>query len=266
MRTSFGPLLGLVLALSATPALAQEGSDQGTPVATPPTEEPKGPLTVNGTATLVTDYRFRGLSQTDKDFALQGSITVTHESGIYVSVWGSSIDDYVAAGSDQELDLIAGVKKTFGNVTVDGGVLYYYYPGGEKLIPEAPTDFFEPYVSVSGTVGPVSAKVLAAYAPKQHALSDGLGTGTRDDGLYVSGDLTGSLMGIGITGHLGHSFMRNFITGGQRYTDWSVGASYTWNAITFGVAYVDTDADRINSFTGKNIAKAGIVGSIGVSF
>lgn len=262
MRTSFGPLLGLALVLSATPALAQEGSDQGTPVATPPTEEPAGALTVNGTATLITDYRFRGLSQTDKDFAVQGSITVTHESGFYASVWGSSIDDYVAFGSDQEIDFIAGFKKTIGNVTLDGGVLYYYYPGAEKFI-SVDTDFFEPYLSISGTVGPVSAKVLAAYAPKQTGLDYGFG---KEDGFYLAGDLTGSVGGVGLTGHIGHSFSRNYITGGQKYTDWSVGASYTWNSITFGVSYVDTDASPIASLTGRNIAKGGVVGSIGVSF
>ena len=44
----------------------------------------------------------------------QGGITATHSSGLYVSVWGSSIDDYVASGSDQELDLIAGYSTTVG--------------------------------------------------------------------------------------------------------------------------------------------------------
>jgi uncharacterized protein (TIGR02001 family) len=62
MRTSFGPLLGLALALASTPALADEAETKA--------------ITVNGGATLVSDYRFRGISQTDKDFALQGSITV----------------------------------------------------------------------------------------------------------------------------------------------------------------------------------------------
>jgi uncharacterized protein (TIGR02001 family) len=40
---------------------------------------------------VVSDYRFRGISQTDKDFAVQGGLTVSHESGLYASVWGSSV-------------------------------------------------------------------------------------------------------------------------------------------------------------------------------
>ena len=84
---------------------------------------------VNGGATVVSDYRFRGISQTNRRFAVQGTFSISHSSGFYGTVWGSSIDDYVANGSDTELDLIIGYKKSFGSTTIDGGVLYYYYPG-----------------------------------------------------------------------------------------------------------------------------------------
>ena len=94
MRTSFGPLVGLALTLMSTPAFAQD-------------ETPA--VTISGGATLVSDYRFRGISQTDKDFAVQGTFTVSHKSGFYATVWGSSIDDYIAAGSDQEIDPAVGL-------------------------------------------------------------------------------------------------------------------------------------------------------------
>lgn len=248
MRTSFGPLLGLAFAMSATPAFAQE---EETPA-----------ITINGGASLVTDYRFRGITQTDKDFAVQGTFTVSHESGFYATVWGSSIDDYVAFGSDQEIDIIGGFKKTFGGTTVDVGVLYYYYPGAEKF-GAVNTDFAEPYLAVSHTFGPVTGKVLAAYAPKQSGLDYGFG---KEDGFYLSGDLTGSFQGIGLSAHVGHSFSRNYITLGQKYTDWSLGASYTYKALTFGVQYVDTDAARVNSLTGKSIVNGGVVGTVSVAF
>ena len=99
-------------------------------------------FSVGGGATLVSDYRFRGISQTDKRFAVQGTFTLSHSSGFYATWWGSSIDDYIASGSDAENDLILGYKKTFKSTTIDGGVLYYYYPGGCCGIP---TDFAEPY-------------------------------------------------------------------------------------------------------------------------
>ena len=251
MRTSINALLGLALLATAAPALAQEETD------------PPSPITINGTATLVSDYRFRGISQTNKDFAVQGSLTVTHESGLYVSVWGSSIDDYVAGGSDQEIDLIAGFKTTTeGGTTFDIGVLYYYYPGSNG----ANSDFVEPYVAVSHTFGPVGAKLLAAYAPKQKALTIGAGS---EDNLYLALDLSAAIPNtpLSITGHIGHSFGPSYLTIGDEYTDWNVGVAYTYRNLTFGVQYVDTDGSFITPLPdSKNASKAGIVGTVGVSF
>jgi uncharacterized protein (TIGR02001 family) len=248
MRKSILGLSAVALAVLSVPAFAQD--------------EPAPALTVTGSAAVVSDYRFRGISQTDKRFALQGGLTVTHESGFYVSTWGSSIDDYVAAGSDQELDLIAGYSRTFGAATVDVGVLYYYYPGSGG----ANTDFVEPYASIKGTFGPATAKLSAAYAPKSRALSVDGGL-TREDNLYVAGDLAASVPNtpLGVSAHLGHSFGPSYLTIGDEYTDWSVGATYTWSHLTFGVSYVDTDKS-LYSPTGRNISKAGVVGSITASF
>ncbi len=248
MRKSILGLSAVALAAVSVPAFAQD--------------EPAPALTVTGSAAVVSDYRFRGISQTDKRFALQGGLTVTHESGFYVSTWGSSIDDYVAAGSDQELDLIAGYSKTFGAATVDVGVLYYYYPGSGG----ANTDFVEPYASIKGTFGPATAKLSAAYAPKSRALSVDGGL-TREDNLYVAGDLAASVPNtpLGVSAHLGHSFGPSYLTIGDEYTDWSIGAIYTWSHLTFGVSYVDTDKS-LYSPSGRNISKAGVVGSITASF
>ena len=236
-------------------------------VAVPATAQtaPPAAITVTGGATLVSDYRFRGLSQTDKSVAVQATATVQHRSGLYASFWGSSIDDYIANGSDAELDLIGGYRKTFGGTTVDGGVLYYVYPhnGG------ANTDFFEPYISVSHTIGPVSAKIGGNFAWKQHGL--GL-AGERRSGEYVYGELSAGIptTPVTLTGHLGHSFERNYITFGERYTDWSVTAAYTYKQVTLSAAYVDTDKDLFSYPAGgghnRNISKGGIVGSIGFSF
>lgn len=247
MRTSILALTGPFLALGAMPVAAQD-------TAPPP------PLTISGSATVVSDYRFRGVSQTDKRFAVQGGLTVAHDSGLYASVWGSSIDDYVAAGSDQEIDLIAGYRTTRGGTTFDIGVLYYYYPGGGG----ANTDFVEPYVSVAHMLGPATAKLTANYAPKAAAL--GVGAGTKDR-LYVAGDLSVGIptTPFSVSAHLGHSFGPSALTVGKGYIDWNVGVTYVWKALTFGVTYVDTSMAAFAP-GGRNITKAGVVGSVGVSF
>lgn len=217
-------------------------------------------FTVNGGATIVSDYRFRGISQTDRRFAVQGTFSIGHESGFYATAWSSSIDDYVANGSDQELDLILGYRRTFGGTTVDAGVTYYYYPGAGNVN----TDFFEPYVSVAHTIGPVTAKATANYAPRQAALTVGDG---KEDNLYLAGDLTLAVptTPVSLTAHLGHSWGPSYITLGEEYTDWSLGASVTHNNLTAGVAYVDTDADFITP-SGRNASGSGVVASVGVSF
>lgn len=249
MRNIVLGLSAVVLASVSAPAFAEDA--------------PASAVTISGGATVVSDYRFRGISQTNKRFAVQGTVSVAHESGLYATVWGSSIDDYVAAGSDQEIDLAAGYKKTFGAATVDVGVLYYYYPGSNG----ANTDFFEPYASISGALGPVTAKLSAAYAPKQRAIYSGRAGRVRDDNLYTALDLSGAIPNtpLSLTAHVGHSFGPSYLTIGKEYTDWSLGASYTYKNLTFGVSYVDTDKDLVAP-TGRNISKAGVVGSVGVAF
>jgi uncharacterized protein (TIGR02001 family) len=264
MRYTIISLAALAAATAAAPAMAQDQTD------------PPPAITVSGSVGIVSDYKFRGISQTDGNFAVQGGITITHKSGFYVSAWGSSIDDYVTVHgtAHQELDLIAGYKHSFdGGVTVDVGALYYVYPGtrpgftGDK----SASDFVEPYASVSYAIGPVTAKVTGNYAPKQKALAIDQGqTGLlkKEDNFYLAGDLSVAIpkTPIGLTGHLGHTWGPSWLSGPtDSYTDWGVGATFTYKSLTFGVNYVDTDT---NFFTpsGKDVAKGGILGSVSVAF
>jgi uncharacterized protein (TIGR02001 family) len=220
-----------------------------------------GGFSIGGGATLVSDYRFRGISQTDKRFAVQGTFTISHSSGAYATWWGSSIDDYVASGSDAENDLILGYKKTFKSTTFDVGFLYYYYPGSHG----ANTDFAEPYVHVTQAFGPVSVTGTAAYAPKQKALTvDGI---HKEDNLYLAGDVAYAIpkTPLSLTGHFGHSFGPSYLTIGKEYSDWSLGATATVKNLTAGLSYVDTNKSLFSP-SGRNISKGGVVASLGVTF
>lgn len=249
MRASMIGLSAIALLATATPALAQDDSSD---------------FTLTGSAALVSDYRFRGISQSGKHLAAQASATITHSSGFYGSFWASSIDDYVAAGADAELDLIAGYSTTVGGVTLDGGALYYVYPSAVK---GAATDFLELYASAKMPVGPATIKLGAAYAPKSNALSVGTG---KEDNLYLFSDVSFTVpeTPFGLSAHLGYSPDTTFITG-DKYLDWNVGATYTWKAATFGISYVDTDQKKgflTNPASGKDIAKAGVVLSATYAF
>jgi uncharacterized protein (TIGR02001 family) len=256
MRKSIFFALAAPAGLFATPALAEE------PAAPPPA------ITITGGATLVSDYRFRGISQTDRNFAVQGTATITHSSGFYISFWGSSVDDYVTASGQghQELDLIAGYKKTIGGTTIDFGALYYVYPKTRLAGDRSSSNFIEPYFDISHTLGPVTAKATINYAPKQKALAlDQIGP--KRDNVYLAGDLSAAIphSPLGLTAHLGHTFGPSWLSIGKGYTDWGLGATLTYKALSFGLQYVDTDGAFITP-TGKNASKAGVVGSVGVSF
>jgi uncharacterized protein (TIGR02001 family) len=232
MRFSMITLGGLLLA-AATPAMAQDEA---------PAPEPA--IKVTGNVTVTSDYRFRGISQTDKDPALQGTLNINHESGFYAGIFASTIDDKAPAVlgyGDAEIDLYAGYTKTFENgVGIDVGLLYYLYPIDEAK--GLPTDFFEPYASVIYTVGPVTAKVGANYAwGGQSGLFD-------EDSLYLRGDVTVAVPNtpVSLLGHIGRTdgqlgFLATPALLPADYLDWSLGVEVAHKFVKLGVQYVDTD-------------------------
>src|SRR3546814_17257848 len=64
-------------------------------------------ITVSGSATVVSDYRFRGFSQSNEEAAIQGGITVSHDSGLYLGTWGSSI----GFANGTEIDVLGGYAR-----------------------------------------------------------------------------------------------------------------------------------------------------------
>jgi len=280
MRFSHIGLGALSLAL-ATPTFADPGPvDPPSPAAAEPAAVPLGQddtapppaITINGGATLVSDYRFRGISQTHLQPAIQGSITLTHASGFYATVWSSSTSGYVtySGTGSQEIDLIAGYKKTTGGFTLDAGLVYYLYPRSRPTGDRSSANFFEPYADVAYTIGPVTAKVTVNYAPGQKALALDQGQSgllKKNDNIYLAGDLSASIPNtpFGLSAHLGHSWGPSWLSLGNDYTDWSLGATATWKNLTFGVSYVDTDGVFLLA-NGRNGARGGVVASLGISF
>ncbi|WP_206238219.1 TorF family putative porin [Novosphingobium terrae] len=221
-----------------------------------PAQSGKGFLdfTVTGTVGLVSDYRFRGVSQTDKHMAIQGGLTVMHKSGLYASTWASNLAGWGQfGGANMELDLVGGYTKTFKKVTADVGLTWYMYPGGSNT-----TDFAEPYVKLSAPLGPVSALVGVAYAPKQKALGNFSNTPTSRgqswDNLYVWGDVNYAIPGTKLKprAHVGHSNGNpglgpngTSVTPTGAYWDWNLGADYAVaGPISVGISYIDTNISK----------------------
>ena len=164
----------MVVAILALPVTAQAQSTPGDKAEAAADTAPPATLTVSGSAAIASDYRFRGVSQSDRHMAVQGGITVSHESGLYAGVWGSNLAGWgTFGGANMELDLIGGYKaKLADNATLDAGLTWYMYPGGADN-----TDFAEPYAKLSGTAGPATLTAGVAYAPKQQAIGKWYATG-----------------------------------------------------------------------------------------
>lgn len=77
---------------------------------------------------LTTDYVFRGVSQTDENWAIQGSFDYGHPSGFYLGIWASNVDEIVSEGNI-EIDFYGGYSRELSkNFSFDIGVIYYFYP------------------------------------------------------------------------------------------------------------------------------------------
>lgn len=235
-------------ALAAVPAYAEEET-------APPSE-----VTITGNVALVTDYRFRGISLSGGDPAIQGAINVNHSSGLYVGAWASSLEESLGYGST-ETDIYAGWTGPLGSaVTADVGLLYYVYFNsgvGDDL------NVFEPYASLSTTLGPVTGKVGVAYAFKQDSLDvfDLDGDGEGEDNLYLYTDLSAGIPNtpISVSAHVGYSdgalspkllTLQSFDGG----FDYSLGA--TWNitkSLSVGATYVGVDGNSFDGFSNDTV-------------
>ncbi len=63
---------------------------------------------ITGNASVVSDYNWRGITQTAGDPAIQGGIDYAHESGFYAGAWGSNVDFGDCCDENLETDLYFG--------------------------------------------------------------------------------------------------------------------------------------------------------------
>jgi uncharacterized protein (TIGR02001 family) len=121
-------------------------------------EAPDAPTwTFPGSVSLVSDYIFRGQSQTWGRPALQAGIEADHRSGFYAGLALSNVSDHWLAGATSEVDLYAGFRgKLSDEVSFDIGAVEYVYPGADwkksafdGFNASNSLNTFEPYVAVT---------------------------------------------------------------------------------------------------------------------
>lgn len=243
-----------VVSLVAVPLLAlSQGALAQTPA---PAPAPESTLAFNVGA--VTEYRYRGISQTRLKPALQGGIDYSHASGLYVGFWGSTIKWIKDAGGDAnaELDFYGGYKTTLGDVGLDVGVLRYQYPSHKLVVSPNTTELY-----LAGTVGPVTLKY-------SNSTSNLFGFANSKRSGYL--DLTANFdMGNGwtLTPHVGHQKVKN--NGPASYTDYSLTvAKDLGSGLSASAMLVGTDADKAVYVapSGKFLGKSALVLGIKYTF
>lgn len=243
MRARGGLIAATALVAVAAPVLAQT------------------PQTLSGNVALVGDYRFRGLSQTYTQPAIQGGADYTSATGAYAGAWGSNVSgNQFLNGGSLELDLYGGYRFAVGKVGLDLGAQYYWYPRARYNIDPGDRynttevyfgvkfDHFAAKYSHSLTnLFGMKTRTIGGYcgisADGTPATSDCLGTGASKGSGYV--DLNATLdvvVGLGLALHYGRQFVRSY--NHLSYADYKVGLTRQVGGVTLGAAVVGTDAER----------------------
>jgi uncharacterized protein (TIGR02001 family) len=225
--------LAALLAVSALPSLAQ----------TTAAAAPEPEFTITGNVGIFSDYRFRGISQTNKKPAIQGGIDFAHKSGIYLGNWNSNVDSAMYNGANIEMDFYGGWKTSIEGFGLDLGAIYYYYPGSGDNPGTGKIDNAELYIG--GSWGPIALKY-------NYAVTDFFGVDDTKGAYYIAlsgthdfGNGFGVNASVGYQGGLKNGACVTEIDGQRScsITDYKLGGTYTIEGWVLGLAYVSTNRD-----------------------
>lgn len=214
---------------------------------------------LSGNVTLTSDYKFRGISQSDGP-AIQGGFDLGTESGFYASVWGSSLN----FGGGLELDYIAGYATDLSeNVAIDVGYIYYDYPNWDT---EADGDPKGDLQEVYGAVSFYGVGLGVAYSNDYYA-ETGKTLYYSASYEYAFNDTWGASAGVNYTDFDEDGFWGNDpddVPYKASYTDWKIAITAVFMDLDFELAYVDTDVDEAQC-GGSDICKGSAILSVSKS-
>ena len=219
------------------------------------------PHTLTGNVGLYSQYIFRGLTQTNREPAIQGGFDYSHASGFYAGTWASNISwlrdgGAYSAGGSGEFDFYGGYKGAIGNsdISYDLGTLYYWYPGdantlANPLNPKA--DTWEIYGSLGYKW--ITAKLSYAISNKVFGVLDASGTYYFD--LSATYPITKELSLIAHWGQqkfTGQDARAIGIANNDTlfsYSDWKIGLTYALpKDFTIGAYYTDTSSADVRGY------------------
>jgi len=234
---------GIALALGASFALAGAGQASAADLSTPETmvTEVTPVWDIAFGVAFMNDYRTRGISNSAKDPAIQGYAELQAFDWLYAGIWASNVNGF-STDPSAEIDLYGGVRHTFGALTLDGGALFYWYPGetgGETNYWELS---FKPSYAISDDLV-ISGTLLYGWD---------IGN-AGGDGLYLVGGAKYTLpfqtipdVAFYVSGEFGKQWLGKTDSdfNPKNYLTWNAGVGATYKAATLDVRYIDTDLSK----------------------
>jgi uncharacterized protein (TIGR02001 family) len=226
------------------------------------TAAPEPDYTLAFNVGVVSDYRFRGISQSRLDPALQGGIDFSHKSGIYLGMWASTIKwlkDIPGGDGPVEIDFYGGYKGTITEMfSYDLGILRYQYPKENFSTSPNTTELYGAL-----TFGPATIKYSQAVTNETFGVADSKGSS------YIEAAATFDLgSGWAVVPHVGYQRIDG--TAVASYTDYSISVSKDFgNGFVATLTGVGTNADKgfyANPKNGKFMGKDGALVGVKYSF
>ena len=223
---------------------------------------------VSGNLGLTSDYRFRGISQSQNAPAIQGGVDYAHSSGLYIGNWNSSVSSQVYTnGAGVESDLYAGYKKdVYKGITIDVGSYNYFYPRATAARTGSNFDTYEAFAGV-GYKDLVSAKYSQTLGNGYFGAVNAQGT------KYYQADArvpVGFVKNLSVVAHAGHTNVAH--SNAYDYSDYNAGFAYALpQAWDLGLKYytntsLTAAAQSASTVSGQKLYKNAVVASLTKTF
>lgn len=221
------------------------------------------PGAFSGSVALTSNYVSRGITNSDDDPAIQGTLEYALETGVlgtsvYIGTFASNAKlEGDTDTSNIEIDALFGIRGDIGDTGLswDLGGAYYAYPGTAR---RDNFDYWEIPLTLTYTVTDWLEIEFFNAATPEYQFNTGIGN-------YSNGQVTVTIpnpwVDWSVYGWVGYQYVEKDVSG----TDWLLGTTVTVKGVDFSVAYTDTNYSR-GACGNTNDCDAKVVFTVGASF
>ncbi len=185
------------------------------------------PHEFSANVSLTSNYKYRGITQTDDGPAVQGGFDYSYTpASLYAGVWASNVDAKAFADANVEMDWYAGWNPSFGDLGLDLGYLYYSYPNSRN----SDNNTHEFHLGATYTLGMFTPGLTGYYS------DDFFGT---KEAWYWDASVDVALpQDFTVSAHYGWN---KFHDSAADYQDWKIGVAKGFAGFDFDLSYVGTN-------------------------